>query len=242
MPKIKIAHLYYDLMNLYGENGNVRALKRFIELEDLKAEIHFLTINDKIDFNKYDIYYIGMGTEKSQMLVLKDILKYKKEIEQAINKGKTFLITGNSLELFGSYIMDKNKNRTDALDIFPYYSIHNEFRIVGSVVASAKQTKEKIIGFQNRCGITYGLDKPLFKIIEGTGTTLELKKEGYNYKNFYATYLLGPLFIRNPHLTTHVIKNVIKSKNKKYKLKIHNRIPEVKAYKTYLENFNIKEA
>ena len=137
---------------------------------------------------------------------------------------------------------DKNKNRTDALDIFPYYSIHNEFRIVGSVVASAKQTKEKIIGFQNRCGITYGLDKPLFKILEGTGTTLELKKEGYNYKNFYATYLLGPLFIRNPHLTTHVIKNVIKSKNKKYKLKIHNRIPEVKAYKTYLENFNIKEA
>lgn len=242
MPKIKIAHLYYDLMNLYGENGNIRALKRFIELEDLKAEIHFLTINDKIDFNKYDIYYIGMGTEKSEMLVLEDILKYKDEINEAIHKGKTFLITGNALELFGTYILDKDKNRIDALDIFPYYSIHNDFRIVGSVVASTKHTKEKIIGFQNRCGITYGLDKPLFKVLEGTGTTLDIKKEGYNYKNFYATYLLGPLFIRNPHLTIHIIKNIIKTKDKKYKLKIHSRIPEVKAYKTYLENFNIKEA
>ena len=49
---IKIAHLYYDLLNLYGESGNVMALKRFIERANIETEIHFLTIGDKIDINK----------------------------------------------------------------------------------------------------------------------------------------------------------------------------------------------
>lgn len=240
MPKIKIAHLYYDLMNLYGENGNIRALKKFTERQDIKCEIHFLTIGDKIDFDKYDAFYMGAGTEKSEFLVLQDLLKYKDEITNSINKGKHFLITGNSIELFGSYIIDENKNKHECLDIFPYYSVHECIRIVGSVVFKTKLIKETIIGFQNRCGIIYGIDKPLFKVIEGTGASPEVKKEGYLYKNFYATYTLGPLFIRNPYLTNYIIKNIMKYKNKKYKFKVYNRSTEIKAYNAYLENFNIK--
>ena len=241
MPKIKIAHLYYDLMNLYGENGNIRALKRFTERQDIKCEIHFLTIGDKIDFTKYDAFYMGMGSEKSELLVLEDIIKYKTDIEEAIKKGKHFLITGNSLELFGKYIIDNEKNKHEALNIFPYYTVQEDFRIVGSVVYKSKIIKEKIIGFQNRCGTMYEIDKPLFKVLDGTGSTLESKKEGYTYKNFYGTYLLGPLFIRNPYLTNHIIKNIMKYKNKKYKFKMYNRTTEIKAYNTYLENFNIIE-
>ena len=215
MLKIKIAHLYYDLMNLYGENGNIRALKKFIERQDIKCEIHFLTISDKIDFDKYDAFYIGMGSEKSLLLVLKDILKYKTQIEESIKKGKHFLITGNSIELFGQYIIDEEKQKHISLNIFPYYSKHENFRIVGSAVFTTKLIRDKIIGFQNRCGIIYGIDKPLFKVVEGSGATIDLKKEGYIYKNFYATYLLGPLFIRNPYLTNYIVKNIIKNKNKK---------------------------
>ena len=65
---IKIAHLYYDLLNLYGESGNVMALKRFIERANIETEIHFLTIGDKIDFNSFDIIFIGQGSEKKQKL------------------------------------------------------------------------------------------------------------------------------------------------------------------------------
>ena len=87
---IKIAHLYYDLLNLYGEVGNVRALSTFIERSGVDAEVHFLTINDKIDFEKYDIFFLGAGSEENQMLVLDDIMKYKKEIiDETI---RTFLL------------------------------------------------------------------------------------------------------------------------------------------------------
>ena len=241
MPKIKIAHLYYDLMNLYGENGNIRALKRFTEIQDIKCEIHFLTIGDEINFNDYDAFYMGMGSEQSEFLVLKDILKYKDEIEIAINKNKHFLITGNSIELFGKYIVDEEGIKHEALDIFPYHTIHSEIRIVGSTLFNTKIIKEQIIGFQNRCGLMYDIDKPLFKVINGIGANTEIKKEGYIHRNFYGTYQLGPFFIRNPYFTNYIIKNIMKYKNKKYKFKMYNRTTEIKAYNTYLENFNLNK-
>lgn len=235
--KIKIAHLYYDILNLYGENGNVRALKKFIERQDVKCEVHFLTIGDKINFNDYDMFYMGMGTEKGMYLVLNDIMKYKDEIKEAIENGKFFLCTGNSLELFGQYILDKNYIFNDCLEIFEYHSRWKYFRITESVLATTKFIKYPIIGFQNRCGHTYYTETPLFKIKEGTGTSLNQDFEGFQYKNFYATYILGPLLIRNPYFTNYLVKKLISSKNKKYKFKLINNIDEVKAYNAYLENF-----
>lgn len=36
--KVKIAHLYYDLMNLYGEQGNIIALKNHLKIKTLKLK------------------------------------------------------------------------------------------------------------------------------------------------------------------------------------------------------------
>lgn len=108
---IQIAHLYYDLMNLYGESGNVKALKLQLEQQGIKVKIRFLSINDSLNFSEYDFVYIGMGTEENQALVLKHLLPYKKEIAESINKGTFFLITGNALELFGKYIESDKKEK-----------------------------------------------------------------------------------------------------------------------------------
>ena len=240
MIKIKIAHLYYDILNLYGENGNIRALKKALERQDVKCEIHFLTINDKINFNEYDMFYMGMGTEKGMSLVLDDIMKYKDEITNAIEKGKFFLTTGNSLELFGEYIINGPVFK-DCLSCFEFHTLWKGFRIVESVVDTTKFIKYPIIGFQNRGGNMYQIEKPLFKVKEGTGSCLGSQIEGYHYKNFYGTYLIGPLLIRNPHFTNYLVKSLISSKNKRYKFKMFNKTDEIKAYNTYLENFVTKE-
>ena len=74
---IRIAHLYYDLMNLYGESGNIKALKNWFDSQNIKIKIDAFTLNNKIDFKKYDLVYIGSGTESNQKIVLEDILKYQ---------------------------------------------------------------------------------------------------------------------------------------------------------------------
>ena len=55
METIKIAHLYYDLMNLYGEHGNILALTKHLEAHKIKTIVHYLSLEDEIDFSKYDI-------------------------------------------------------------------------------------------------------------------------------------------------------------------------------------------
>ena len=119
---IKIAHLYYDLMNLYGDNGNLKALKYQLDYQGIKSKIEFLTIGDNIDFSKYDFIYMGPGTDYNQKLVLKDIMKYKNNIKEAIDNNTFFLITGNALDLFGKYILETNEKKTKVLSIFNFYS------------------------------------------------------------------------------------------------------------------------
>ena len=120
MKTFKIAHLYYDLMNLYGENGNVRYLKNRLEEVGIKTTLSFLTIDDEIDFNEYDLFYIGSGSEDNQLLVLKDLLKYKDNLKKAIKGNKFFLVTGNALELFGRQIRYINEEPLQMTEVFDF--------------------------------------------------------------------------------------------------------------------------
>ena len=242
--KIKIAHLYYDLMNLYGENANVRALKASFERQNVEVEVHFLTIGDKINFYDYDIFYIGSGTEEYQLLVLEDLMKYRLDIKKSINKNKYFFMTGNAIELFGKYIVDFNKKEINALGIFDYYTkvidIENytqeiKFRITGEALLKSKLTDKLIIGFQNRCGTLYNVHSPLFSVVKGCGNFPNDINEGYTYKNFYGTYTIGPLFIRNPYLTEYFVSKILTEKGLPYS--IIDTSPEIDAYNEYLDNF-----
>ena len=201
MKTIKIAHLYYDLMNYYGEQGNVLALKTAIEYAGFNVFVKTLSVDDEIDFEKYDIFYMGMGTKRNQEIVRKDILKYKDKIENVINK-KMFIMTGNSYELFGKKIDDKK-----CLGIFNFESKTTD-RIVGEQVFKSDIIKETIIGFQNRFSSNNIKDDYLFEVIKGTGNDLESKVEGIHKNNFFGTYLLGPILIRNPYFKDALLKYI----------------------------------
>ena len=191
---IKIAHLYYDLMNLYGDNGNLKTLKMNLEKQDVKTSIEFLTIGDDIDFDDYDVIYIGPGTWNNEQIVLKDLLKYKKDINKAIKNNKFFLITGNALELFGKYILD-NKTKIETLDIFNFHSEKMSNRLVGEVYAKSKALKNYVLGFKNQDGIIINEEETFFDIISGFGFNENDKKEGIFYNNFFGTYLIGPILV-----------------------------------------------
>lgn len=234
--KIKIAHLYYDLMNLYGENGNILALKKHLESSGIKVEVHFLTIDDVIDFKGFDIYYLGCGSNENQNIVINDILKYKNAIKVAIENNKCFIATGNAIEIFGKYIEDLKKNKKECLGIFDYYINKIDFRIVGEQIFKTSLIDKLIIGFQNRDTVIKKPYNELFEVIDGTGYEPNNFKEGFVYKKFYGTYLFGPLLIRNPYLTDYILKDLLKEKKIEYKNKTNTF--EYKAYDEYISNAN----
>ena len=236
MKTINIAHLYYDLMNLYGENGNMRILLKHLEDQKVEVKLSFLTIGDEIDFNTYDLVYMGTGSEINQKLVLQDLMKYKSEVKSAIDSNKFFLVTGNSIELFGNHIIDLKENKIDCLACFDFYTKETEFRIVGEQVYESALITQPIVGFQNRSGAMFDIENGPFKVKSGTGFKPKSEYEGIISNNFIATYLIGPILVRNPYFTEYLVKQLLDSNNIAYKKCLQGT--EYKAYEAFLSNFN----
>lgn len=235
METIKIAHLYYDLMNLYGEHGNISALTHHLEAHNIKTIVHYLSLEDEIDFSKYDFFYIGSGNRHAFELVREDLLKRKKELIAAINDKKFFLVTGNAIDLFGKSFITLQNEEKEALGLFNYEAFENETRIVGEQVYRMKKLDDEIIGFQNRSTVLkYVKEKHLFDVLQGNGYVVNSIVEGIKKKNFYGTYLIGPLLIRNPHFTEYLVEQLIKSKNLSYEY--YKDELETKAYEEYKKN------
>lgn len=228
--KIKIAHLYYDLMNLYGESGNVKAFKHFVEKQGVNVEVHFFTIGDKIDFKKFDFYYIGAGSEETQKLVMKDLMKYKDEIIKAVDDGKMFLATGNAMELFGKKIRYLNGTSMECLNIFDYQSYEVKERLVSEIhYEYDKFPLDKgryILGFKNCiCNIVHNNNR-MFKYANN-----------FNVNNFFAMNFVGPVLIRNPYFTNLLVQKLFEKKNFEYTI-IEEGL-EFDAYHKYVDNFII---
>lgn len=234
--KISIGYLYYDLLNLYGENGNIKMLKKELENQDIEVKLDLLSADDKINFKKYDFIYIGSGIEIHQEIAIKHLLQYKDDIKDYIEEGKVLLATGNSIELFGKYIESNKKIK--ALGIFKYNAKRQKTRGVSHSLFKSDLFEEPFIGFQNQLGTIDNIKEPFFKVFEGFGSYQGSKFEGINYKNFFATYLLGPILVRNPHFLKHIVKTTILNKKKDFKFKDFDLELETRAYNTYIQNFH----
>ena len=220
---IYIANLYNDLMNLYGENGNVKALRYAFNSQNINVVIENISIGDNFNLNKYDVIYIGSGTENNQQLVLKDIIKHKKELKEYIDNNKFIIATGNSVELFGKTI-DGNK----ALNIFKYTSQKIDNRLVGDVIVKQDNINNKIIGFQNRGSIIENNEYPLYE--EDTNL-------GVKYNNFYGSYILGPILVRNPEFLKDIVSKILKSKDENFKFRSFDLKLNKQAYNNYLKTY-----
>ncbi len=236
---IHIAHLYYDLMNLYGESGNIKALKKQLEEQGIKVKVDLLTITDTLHFSNYDFVYMGMGTEENQKLVLKHLLPYKKEIEKAINSGVFFLITGNAIELFGKSILTTKKMK--ALGLLHFESKQETMRIVGECIGNTAFINKPILGFQNRFGVMKNVKENAFvTFTKGTGYAPKMSQEGIIKNHFYGTYLIGPILIRNPELLKYFVKQLILGLDSNFKFKPFHLNLENKAYLTFMEKYQAK--
>lgn len=227
--KITIAHLYYDLLNLYGECGNVRILKKILEEQNVDVVVKFLTVDDKLNFEDYDFVYIGMGIEDNLKIANKHLKKYKKDIQKYIEDGKYFICTGNSYELFGKEIAFESET-IKTLGIFDYKSKILEERKIMEISAKTDMIDKELIGFMNTGSTNDNKKENFLKNINNTD-----ENEGIIYKNFIGTYLIGPLLVRNPELLKLIVKKIIKEKDSKYRLKKINLDFLEKAYNDCLE-------
>ena len=161
---IKILHMYYDLMNLYGEYGNIKILEHHLKDADIEVQVDRKTVGDTISLNDYDFIYIGCGTEKNQEVVLEDLKKYKQDLIKYIENDKYALFTGNSFEILGKKIADK-----EGLNILNFEVLKTKDRITSDVILKSKYLKNEVVGFINKMSNIVNNQNPLFDVIFGIG-------------------------------------------------------------------------
>ena len=220
---IKILYLYPDMLELYGDYGNIQVLKYRIESRGYKAIIDRYSIGDATpDFNNYDIVFAGGGADNEQSILAEDLVKYKENIKEAVNNGVFFLLICGAYQLFGKYYKGVEGNIIPGLEVFDYYTVANpdrKKRCIGNIVIDANlrssnndtdsselNTKTKVIGFENHGGQTFDISNSFGNVLFGNGNKFGDAEEGFFNNNVIATYLHGPLLSKNPELCDYIIK------------------------------------
>ena len=205
---IKIAHLYYDLANLYGDNGNLKVLSDYLLQQHAEVVIDKLTVGDLFNLDQYDLVYLGSMTENNFAIVAEDFIPKAKELSSFIEKRKHVIFTGNSIELLGKKMI-VNGEQVQGMGIFDYEVLPLDKRYMGEAIFMDPQ--ERIfIGFQNQAHILDEITQPWFTRIEkGLAGIPSRQAEGIHYLNFYGTYLIAPLLARNYFFTEQIVKELL---------------------------------
>jgi CobQ-like glutamine amidotransferase family enzyme len=216
MNELTICHLYPDLMNLYGDRGNVLALTRRSEWRGIQVKTVMVSLNDAFDASSYDIVFIGGGQDYEQSILQQDLMTGKKEaIIRAIEDDVVFLAICGGYQLLGSHYQTHEGQKIDCIGALDLWTQGGKKRMIGNLVFDCPElTDSRIVGFENHSGKTYhGKSiKPLGKVLFGNGNNGEDSCEGARYRNVFCSYSHGSLLPKNPALTDHLLTLALKRK------------------------------
>jgi CobQ-like glutamine amidotransferase family enzyme len=223
MYNITICHMYPDLLNLYGDRGNIIALKKRLEWRGIEVTVKSVSLGDEFLPDEYDIVFLGGGQDFEQDILHNDLIKVKKEaIINAIENDVVFLCICGGYQLMGKYYISQSKKEIECLGAMDHWTISSEKRNIGNLIFSIEGLKQQpggiVVGFENHSGKTYlgnGVS-PLGKVIRGFGNNGEDGYEGARYKNVFCSYSHGSLLPKNPGLTDELISLALKRKYKDF--------------------------
>ncbi len=213
--KLNIAHLYPDLLNIYGDMGNIMALKMRCAWRDIEVEVHNITTGQIINQADYDLFFAGGGQDNQQIIAANELIKNGMELMRAAQANKPMLVICGSYQLFGKYYLTSEGQKLRGISILDVHTEAGETRFIGNVTAVCDfLTVRTIVGFENHSGLTYLGEnvEPLFKIKVGNGNNGVDKTEGARFNNVFGTYLHGPILPKNPHFCDYLIELALNTK------------------------------
>ena len=210
--KLKIAHLYPELLNLYGDRGNIASLVYRTQKRGIECDVAEYGIQDTPDFENSDIIFIGGGSDKDQLTVCRELCKYKSQFKAYVENGGVVLLVCGGFELMGKSYKPYGGEEISALGILNIKTIYNKERHIGNVIVKSDLLNSNIVGFENHSGvISQNGYRALGKVTAGFGSSGE-GSEGIIYKNLIATYLHGPLLPKNPALCDYILTKALEKK------------------------------
>ena len=243
--ELKILHLYHDIMDLYGDKGNMMTIKYRCEQRGINFVYDTCSIGEEKYYSSYDLIFMGGGADKEQLILSKDLLSRRTQLAKAMDSGTFFLLICGGYQLFGQYYVNADGHKIQGLGFFDYVTEKSKSndRCIGNIYLDVEIDGERfdVLGFENHGGQTYGNDESYFgKVIFGNGNYYGAKSEGFYKDNVLGTYIHGPLLPKNPALADFIIRKALLKNHGEVSLgKLDDSI-EVNAKKELLENLGQK--
>lgn len=207
--KLRICHLYGNLMNTYGDNGNLLMLQHRAKKLGYEVETTLISLEEDFNAEDFDIVMFGGGQDYEQTVVAKDLQNKKDALIQYIEDNGVVVAICGGFQLLGRYYVNASGERLNGISAIDVCT-NGQFpsRLIGDVEIVNEEFGETYLGYENHIGRTYlGKNmKPLGKIVKGYGNNEEDHVEGCHYKNVFCSYFHGPILVRNQHLADRIIE------------------------------------
>lgn len=218
---LTIGWLYHELMNTYGDRGNIMVLQKRCEWRGILARVKNLDLGFKIeDLKTCDLLFMGGAQDRQQKIVSEDLFAKAVVLRTMIEGGTPGLFICGAYQFLGTYYKEADGIIIKGLGILDLYTENpgeNHERLIGNIVIDVSRLRKQrstLVGFENHGGRTYlgkGL-RPFGTVVKGFGNNGEDKTEGVWYKNSIGTYLHGPILPKNPHLADVLITYALEKK------------------------------
>lgn len=217
--KITIGHLYPDLLNLYGDRGNIACMMRRCIWRGIKAETIEFNTGDDIDFSKLDIVLLGGGSDREQMIVCRNLKKIRAQFQDYVEDRRVVLAVCGGYQLLGKYYQT-GAGIVEGLDLLDIYTEQEEGRLIGNIIIESGLSDIPVVGFENHGGRTYiNGCRPFGRVLYGKGNDGRSGYEGVIYKNVIGTYLHGPLLPKNSQICDYLLQKALERKYGEVRLK-----------------------
>ena len=213
--ELNICHLYPDILNLYGDRGNILCMQMRLEWRGIGVTVTGVSIGQALEASAYDLLFVGGGQDFEQEVLLGDLAGAKtEELKAAIEDGLPVLAICGGYQMLGQYYKTWDGAQCDFTGALDLYTIGSKDRMIGNYMFTCDELNCEIVGFENHSGKTYlgaGV-KPMGKVLAGFGNNGEDGTEGARYKNVFGTYSHGSLLPKNPKLADHILRVALERK------------------------------
>ena len=233
--ELRIGHLYAHFLNIYGDMGNVITLTRRAQWRNIEVITTPIGIGEPIDPDYFDLYFIGGGQDKQQMVIAQDLIKRRDILHRAVQQKAVILAICGGYQLLGHYYKPHQGDELKGLSILDAHTIAGNKRMIGNVQIK-REDGTTLVGFENHSGQTF-LGKGLAglgKVVVGHGNNGQDGYEGAASGTVYGTYMHGSLLPNNPHFADHLITQALTRRYGNLSLEPLDDALEISAHKRAL--------